>query len=153
MKWSNKQIGWFLLDFDGLKFYRFFSQTKTWPKISKQNQYFCWMIENRETKPLPVKKSEWFVFAMHFQDLVLSIFDSRGSAVKQYSDIVDICSVKYEFSQSLGPKVYFFLPQVITKYSYKRQRNLVLWLVDVFTVKVPIWKNLPLCFEGHQHLF
>ena len=56
------------------------------------------MIENRETKPLPVKKSEWFVFAMHFQDLVLSIFDSRGSAVKQYSDIVDICSVKYEFS-------------------------------------------------------
>ena len=60
------------------------------------------MIENRETKPLPVKKSEWFVFAMHFQDLVLSIFDSRGSAVKQYSDIVDICSVKYEFSRCLG---------------------------------------------------
>ena len=68
------------------------------------------MIENRETKPLPVKKSEWFVFAMHFQDLVLSIFDSRGSAVKQYSDIVDICSGKYEFSQSLAPKVYFFTP-------------------------------------------
>ena len=70
------------------------------------------MIENRETKPLPVKKSEWFVFAMHFQDLVLSIFDSRGSAVKQYSDIVDICSVKYEFSRCLGPMAYFFYPKL-----------------------------------------